>query len=80
MPGLNGFDTTARMKAQLPDEFLPIILVTALHDHDSRLKGLRAGADERQQYAIVAAIRPHERDDGDHERHQPAVDRDRHGR
>jgi signal transduction histidine kinase len=46
MPGLSGFDTTRFLKELTPDEFLPVILVTALSDHDSRLQGLRAGADE----------------------------------
>src|SRR5438477_1810285 len=46
MPGLDGFATTARMKSLFADELLPVILVTALHDHDSRLRGLRAGADD----------------------------------
>jgi signal transduction histidine kinase len=46
MPGLSGFDTARFLKELAPDEFLPVILVTALADHDSRLQGLRAGADE----------------------------------
>lgn len=46
MPGLSGFDTVARIKAQTRDQFLPVVLVTALADHDSRLRGLRTGADE----------------------------------
>jgi signal transduction histidine kinase len=46
MPGLDGFATTARLKALFADELVPVLLVTALHDHDSRLRGLRAGADD----------------------------------
>ncbi|HEY2744679.1 MAG TPA: response regulator, partial [Polyangia bacterium] len=46
MPGLSGFDTARFMKELQPDEFLPVILVTALSDHESRLQGLRSGADE----------------------------------
>jgi two-component system sensor histidine kinase/response regulator len=46
MPGLSGFDTVERIKAATRDQFLPVVLVTALADHDSRLRGLRAGADE----------------------------------
>jgi signal transduction histidine kinase len=46
MPGLSGFDTARFIKELSPDEFVPVILVTALSDHASRLQGLRAGADE----------------------------------
>ncbi|MCU1277709.1 MAG: Pole remodelling regulatory diguanylate cyclase [bacterium] len=46
MPGLSGFDTVTQIKAATRDQFLPVVLVTALADHDSRLRGLRAGADE----------------------------------
>ena len=46
MPGLSGFDTARFLKQLAPDEFLPVVLVTALSDHASRLDGLRAGADE----------------------------------
>src|SRR5438445_5812976 len=46
MPGLDGFETTRRLKAELTNELLPVVLVTALADHESRLRGLRAGADE----------------------------------
>jgi signal transduction histidine kinase len=46
LPGLSGFETCERLKTARRDEFLPIILVTALADHGSRLRGLRAGADE----------------------------------
>ena len=46
MPGLDGYETTARLKSLFEHELLPIILVTARADHESRLQGLRAGADE----------------------------------
>jgi two-component system, sensor histidine kinase and response regulator len=46
MPGLNGFDTAKRLKQLASDQFLPVVLVTALSDHGSRLEGLGAGADE----------------------------------
>jgi two-component system, sensor histidine kinase and response regulator len=46
LPGLSGFETAERLKSTHRNEFLPIILVTALADHGSRLRGLRAGADE----------------------------------
>ncbi len=46
MPGMDGFETCTALKAQARDEFLPIVLVTALGDHASRVKGLRTGADD----------------------------------
>lgn len=46
LPGISGFDTAERLKADRRDEYLPIILVTALNDHQSRLHGLRSGTDE----------------------------------
>ncbi len=48
MPGMSGFDAAERLKqlAAERDEYLPVLLVTALSDPDSRRRGLRAGADE----------------------------------
>ena len=46
MPGLDGFATAERIKALTREEFLPVILVTALSDLSARVQGLRAGADE----------------------------------
>jgi signal transduction histidine kinase len=46
MPGLDGYATTARLKALFADELLPVVLLTAVRDHESRLRGLRAGADD----------------------------------
>ncbi len=46
MPGLDGFQTAARLKAQAGSTFLPIILLTALSDANSRLEGLGIGVDE----------------------------------
>jgi two-component system sensor histidine kinase/response regulator len=46
MPGINGFETAARLKKQSSSGFLPIIMVTALDDPSSRLLALRVGGDE----------------------------------
>jgi two-component system, sensor histidine kinase and response regulator len=46
MPGLDGFETTRRLKRQAGDEFLPIILITSLSDTKARVDGLSAGADD----------------------------------
>jgi len=46
MPGMDGFELTRRLKAAATTRHIPIILVTALSDRESRLKGLEAGAEE----------------------------------
>jgi len=46
MSGIDGFATARRIKELTRDQFVPIILVTALHDQTARIEGLRAGADE----------------------------------
>jgi two-component system, sensor histidine kinase and response regulator len=46
MPGMNGYDALPLLKKDAGEALLPIVLVTALGDHDSRLRGLRAGADD----------------------------------
>jgi two-component system cell cycle response regulator len=46
MPGMNGFEVTARMKNDPETADIPIILVTALDGSDSKNKGLEAGADD----------------------------------
>ena len=46
LPGISGFETAEKLKAERRDQYLPVILVTALNDHGSRIAGLRAGADE----------------------------------
>ncbi len=46
MPGLDGYETTRRLKSD-PDAYaIPIILITGLDDPVNKLKGLEAGADE----------------------------------
>jgi CheY-like chemotaxis protein len=52
MPGMDGFDATRRIKELTKNEFLPIILVTALGESRSRLRGFEAGADEFLQKPI----------------------------
>ncbi|HMN29033.1 MAG TPA: response regulator, partial [Caldilineaceae bacterium] len=46
MPGLNGFDVCRSLRQHPKLSEVPIILVTALDDRDSRLEGLDAGADD----------------------------------
>jgi putative two-component system response regulator len=46
MPGMNGFEVCRRLKSREPTRGLPIILVTALDDTESKVEGIRAGADD----------------------------------
>ena len=46
LPDIDGFETTRRLKRQSGGDFLPVILLTALDDVQSRVAGYRAGADE----------------------------------
>ncbi len=46
MPGLSGIDCCRLIKTMTVDNFVPIILVTAKSDPDSRVEGLRIGADD----------------------------------
>jgi putative two-component system response regulator len=46
MPGMTGFEVCQRIRNDPQLEEIPIILITALDDRDSMLKGLQAGADD----------------------------------
>ena len=46
MPGMDGFETAARLKANPLSRNVPIIMVTAISDRESRLAALAAGAEE----------------------------------
>ncbi|MBI5437728.1 MAG: response regulator [Nitrosomonadales bacterium] len=46
MPGIDGFEVARRLKADARTRSIPIIMVTALEDRESRLKGLENGAEE----------------------------------
>ncbi len=46
MPGLDGLDCCRLIKGMMHDAFLPVVLLTARADGDSRVAGLRIGADD----------------------------------
>src|SRR6185436_3990829 len=46
MPGTSGFDVCRQLKRQEATALLPVVLITALEDHDSRVRGIEAGADD----------------------------------
>ena len=46
MPGLDGYDVARALKAAETTRSVPVVMVTALDDRDSLLRGLEAGAEE----------------------------------
>ncbi len=46
MPKMDGYEVCHRLKSDHRTEHIPVLLVTALSDRDSRLRGMHAGADE----------------------------------
>ena len=46
MPDMNGFEVIEKLKANPATMHIPIIMITALDDRESRLYALQAGADE----------------------------------
>ena len=46
MPGMNGFETCRKIRSMPNLAEVPILLVTALDDRESRMSGLQAGADD----------------------------------
>ncbi len=46
MPNMDGFQTARHIKANMGDDFVPIIFLTSLHDADSLAQCLEAGGDD----------------------------------
>jgi class 3 adenylate cyclase len=46
MPGMNGFDVCALLKANAQTAHIPVLMLTAQSDVDQRVRGLEAGADD----------------------------------
>lgn len=46
MPGMDGYELCTILKSKTERHFFPVILLTALTDRESRITGLRSGADD----------------------------------
>ncbi|MCX5748084.1 MAG: response regulator, partial [Proteobacteria bacterium] len=46
MPGMGGYEVADMLKRDLATRHIPIIMVSALDDHDARMSGLTAGAED----------------------------------
>jgi adenylate cyclase len=46
LPGKTGFQVCEAIKASPETALIPVVLVTALEDHESRVRGIEAGADD----------------------------------
>jgi two-component system sensor histidine kinase/response regulator len=46
MPGMSGFDVCRSLKSRAREDFLPVLMLTALSEQDDRNAGLAAGADD----------------------------------
>ncbi|MCU0524370.1 MAG: response regulator [Elainella sp. Prado103] len=62
MPGINGFETCRRLKANPATHSIPVIFMTALSDTESKVKGLSLGAVDYitkpfQQAEVLARVK-----------------------
>ncbi len=46
MPGIDGYEVCRRIKGNAATRMVPVVLVTALDDSDSKIKGIESGADD----------------------------------
>src|SRR5882672_5895079 len=46
MPDMSGYEVAAKMKRDLATKHIPIIMITALNDHATRIRSRSAGADD----------------------------------
>jgi adenylate cyclase len=62
MPEMNGYEVCKRVKRDLRNTFLPIVMLTALDNLEAKIKGLEAGADDFlnkpfQKIELVARVK-----------------------
>ena len=46
MPGMDGYQVAAKLKGDLATRHIPVLMLTALDDRNSKVHGLRAGAED----------------------------------
>jgi PAS domain S-box-containing protein len=46
MPVMDGYEVTQRIRANYPEHYIPIILLSALEDPQERMRGIRVGAND----------------------------------
>ena len=46
MPGMDGFQVCRKLRENQYTQDIPIVMVTGLNDHESRIEGIEAGADD----------------------------------
>ncbi len=46
LPGIDGFEVCRQVKQRAATRLTPIVLVTGLHDRQSKMRGIEAGADD----------------------------------
>ena len=46
MPKLSGFEICERLKHNPATRLTPVVLVTALHERERQIRGIKAGADD----------------------------------
>jgi putative two-component system response regulator len=46
MPGMDGYEVCARIKADQRTRLIPVIMLTSLNDLDDKIRGIEAGADD----------------------------------
>jgi diguanylate cyclase (GGDEF)-like protein len=56
LPGIDGVETTKRLRKKHKDEWFPIIFITSANDDDNLAQGLEAGADDYLQKPVAPIV------------------------